>query len=112
MRMDTEEIGAGVTKANLVGRLDISGVQEIDLCFSALSGSCPALTVDLLPGEFIASMGLRTLIVGARTVARKGGKMILLQPTEAVKGVLISSGTDSVVPILHKLDEAIRAVGG
>jgi anti-anti-sigma factor len=112
MRMDTEEVAPGVTKANLVGRLDIVGAQEVDLRFSALSGSCRALIVDLSQVEFIASMGLRTLIVGARTVARKGGKMVLLQPTETVEAVLISSGTDSVVPVLQNLDEAISAVGG
>jgi anti-anti-sigma regulatory factor len=54
---------------------------------------------------------LRMLIVGARTVFRKGGRMVLLQPTAAVEGVLVSSGTDSVVPIQRNLDEAIHAVG-
>jgi anti-sigma B factor antagonist len=112
MRLETEEVAPGVTKANLIGRLDIGGSLEIDLAFSALAGSQRALIVDLSQVDFIASLGLRMLIVGARTVQRKGGRMILLRPPIAVEAVLVSSGTDNVVPILRNLDEAIHAVSG
>ena len=112
MRMQTEEVAPGVVKANLVGRLDIGGSQEIDLAFNALAGTLPALIVDLTQVDFIASMGLRLLIVGARAMARRGGRMALLAPPIAVEAVLISSGTDNVVPIWRRLDDAIRAVGG
>jgi anti-sigma B factor antagonist len=112
MRLETEEVAPGITKANLIGRLDVGGALEIDLAFSALVGAQRAVIVDLSQVDFVASLGLRMLIVGARTVLRKGGSMVLLQPTEAVEGVLISSGTDTVVPIQRNLDEAIHAVGG
>jgi len=112
MRMQTEEVAPGVTKANLAGRLDIGGAQAVDLPFNVLTASSRALILDLSEVEFIASMGLRTIILGARTVARKGGRMVLYRPVAAVEAVLISSGTDNVVPILRDLDEAIRAVSG
>jgi anti-sigma B factor antagonist len=110
MRMTTEEVAPGVTKATLVGRLDITGSQEIELAFNAMAGAHRALIVDLAEVEFIASLGLRLLIVAARTVQRKGGRMILLRPPIEVEAVLLSSGTDNVVPILRNLDEAIHAV--
>jgi anti-anti-sigma factor len=112
MQMTTDEVAPGVTRATLAGRLDIGGSQEIDLQFNALTGSARALIVDLSQVGFIASMGLRLLIVGGRTVARKGGRMVLLAPPNEVEAVLISSGTDSVVPIWRDLGDAIRAVGG
>ena len=112
MRMVTEEVAPGVTKANLTGRLDIGGSQEIDLAFNALAGSQRALIIDLSQVDFIASLGLRLLIVGARTMQRKGGRMVLLAPPIAVEAVLISSGTDNVVPIWRHLDDAIAAVSG
>jgi anti-sigma B factor antagonist len=112
MRMETEEVAPGVTKANLTGRLDIGGTQAIDLPFNAVAGACRALIVDLSQVEFIASMGLRLLIVAARTVQRKGGRMILLGPPIAVEAVLLSSGTDNVVGIVRSLDDAIHAVSG
>jgi anti-sigma B factor antagonist len=104
MRMVTEQVAPGVTKANLTGRLDIGGTQEIDLPFNALAGSQRALIIDLSEVEFIASLGLRLLIIGAR--------MVLLAPPIAVESVLISSGTDNVVPIWRTLDDAITAVRG
>jgi anti-anti-sigma factor len=112
MRMTTDEVAPGITRATLVGRLDIGGSQEIDLVFNALTGAARALIVDLTQVDFIASMGLRLLIIGGRTVARKGGRMVLLAPPIAVEAVLISSGTDNVVPIWRRLDDAIQAVGG
>lgn len=110
MRMQTEELAPGIIKASLSGRLDVGGAQEIDLAFNVLTASCRGLIVDLSQVEFVASMGLRTLITGARTVARKGGRMVLLRPMPAVETVLITSGTDAVVPILHDPDEAVRAI--
>jgi anti-sigma B factor antagonist len=112
MRLETEEVAPGVTKVNLTGRLDIGGSQEIDLAFNAMAGSQRAMIVDLSQVDFIASLGLRLLIVGARTVQRKGGRMVLFRPVIEVEAVLISSGTDNVVPIMRNLDEAIHAVSG
>src|SRR5581483_12115098 len=99
MRMTTEEVAPGVVKATLAGRLDIGGSQEIDLAFNTLAGSQRSLIVDLTQVDFIASLGLRLLIVAARTMQRNGGRMVLLAPPIAVEAVLISSGTDNVVPI-------------
>jgi anti-anti-sigma factor len=112
MHMEIEQVAPGVAKTNLTGRLDIGGSQEIDLAFNALAGSQRALIVDLSQVDFIASLGLRLLIVAARTVQRKGGRMVLFRPPIEVEAVLISSGTDNVVPVLRNLDEAIHAVSG
>jgi anti-anti-sigma factor len=112
MRMETEEVAPGVTKFNLVGHLDIGGTHEIELQFNALCGAQRKVIVDLSQVDFIASLGLRLLIVGARTVQRKGGRIVLFRPPIEVEAVLVSSGTDNVVPILRHLDEAIHAVSG
>lgn len=112
MELATETVAPGVTKVNLVGRMDIVGAQRIDLHFNVIVGSERALIIDLSGVTFIASIGLRTLILGARTVATKRGKMVLYRPTTAVEEVLVSSGTDSVVAIVHDLETAVRAVSG
>ena len=59
---------------------------------------------------FLASMGIRTLLIGAKIVKAKGGFMALLKPTPDVEKVLVSSGTNTVIPILHDLDAAIVTV--
>jgi anti-sigma B factor antagonist len=112
MKMQTDQIGGTVTKASLNGKLDIAGAHAIDLPFNVMVGSKRAIVVDLTDVTFIASMGLRTLIMGAKAVASKGGKMVLLSPTEDVAKVLEDSGTTTIIPIYNDLSEAVSAVGG
>lgn len=112
MQLQIEDIGGGVTKASLNGRLDIAGAQQIDLAFNVMVGSKRAIVVDLSKVDFIASMGLRTLIMGAKTVASKGGKMVLLAPSADVEKVLEDSGTTTILKIHADLADAVAAVGG
>jgi anti-sigma B factor antagonist len=108
--IDTEEVAPGVTKVNLRGRLDANGVQTISTTFDRVARTQEQLIVDLSRVSFIASTGLRTLISGARAVASRDGRMVFLGPEASVEAVLITSGTDAVVPIFQDLIEAICAV--
>jgi len=110
MEMTIETIADGITKVNLTGRFDILAAQQIDLQFNVVAGSHRKVIVDLEQVPFLASMGIRTLLIGAKTVKLKGGRMALLKPSLDVEKVLIASGTDTIVPILHDLDSAITAV--
>jgi anti-sigma B factor antagonist len=112
MDMNIENLSDDVTKINLVGRLDISGALQIDLDFNTVAGSHRKIIVDLEQVPFLASMGIRTLVVGAKAVRSKGGSMVVLKPTPDVEKVLVSSGIDTFIPILHDLDAAIHAVTG
>ena len=108
--VDAEEIVPGVTKVNLRGRLDAAGVQSVDATFARLAQTQEHLLVDLSRVTFIASAGLRTLIAGARTIAARGGRMAFLQPDPSVESVLITSGTDQVIPVFQTLADAVCAV--
>ncbi len=109
--IDTEEVAPGVTKVNLRGRLDANGVQTISTTFDRVARTQAQLIVDLSRVSFIASTGLRTMISAARAVASRDGRMVFLGPEASVESVLITSGTDVVVPIFQDLLEAICAVG-
>ncbi len=112
MEMTIEPLAGEITKVNMVGRLDILGAQKIDLHFSVIVGSHRKIIVDLEQVPFLASMGIRTLLMGAKTVKSKGGRMVLLNPTLDVEKVLIGSGTDTIVRIMKDIDGAIAAVSG
>ena len=112
MRIETEDAAPGVTRAKLIGRMDVAGAMAVDLSFNVLVGAERALIVDLSGVDFVASMGLRTLIMGARTVASKQGRMVFLNPGPDVEKVLLASGANQLAPIFHDLDDAIRAVAG
>ena len=110
MDMTIQDAGNGVSLAVLTGRLDIAGAGQIDLKFNAAAGAPRALIVDLSGVSFIASMGVRLLLIGARTVAAKGGKMALLAPSPDVASVLLTARIDGVVTICATREAAIAAV--
>jgi anti-sigma B factor antagonist len=110
MEMLIEELEGGVTNVVLRGRLDIAGANTIDLGFSAVSGSRRAIVVDLSEVSFLASLGIRVLVMGAKTVASKGGKIALLSPIKDVETVLTTMRIDSLIPIYHDPATARGAV--
>ena len=112
MEIKTEIINGDVTKIILKGRLDLLGVQQIEPHFSAVVESQRKIVVDLQEVPFLASMGIRALIIGGKTVKSRGGRMALLKPTVEVEKVLTGSSTDTVVPIVRDLASAIAAVSG
>jgi anti-anti-sigma factor len=108
--IDTEDVAPGVTKLNLRGRLDANAIQSISPTFDRVARIQTQLIVDLSRVTFIASTGLRTLISTGRSIASRGGRMVFLGPEPSVESVLITSGTDVVVPIYRDLASAIFAV--
>lgn len=110
MNLITEELENGVVWVKLDGRLDIPGAGAIDLRFSALTGSRRSVVVDLSRVTFLASMGMRLLLMGAKTMASKGGRLVLYAPDANVEKVLATAGLDTVIPIHHEQDGAVAAV--
>ncbi|HTW71566.1 MAG TPA: STAS domain-containing protein [Acetobacteraceae bacterium] len=108
--IDAEDVAPGVTKLNLRGRLDAYAIQSISPTFDRMARTQTQLIVDLSRVTFIASTGLRTLISAGRSVASRGGRMVFLGPEPSVESVLITSGTDVVVPIHRDLASAVLAV--
>jgi anti-sigma B factor antagonist len=110
MKMEVEPIATGAVKVILAGRLDITGAGTIDLQFNAIAGSHRGVIVDLASVSFLASIGIRTLLLGAKAVQRRGGTFILLNPVEEVEKVLEVTGVTDLMPIYRNSDEALAAV--
>jgi anti-sigma B factor antagonist len=110
MNMVTEPVGPGVVKVILDGRLDISGAHEIDLQFNAIAGSHRGIVVDLTQVSFLASIGIRTLLLGAKAVQRRGGQFVLLNPIDSVERVLEISGVIDLMPIYRDAEAALAVV--
>jgi len=101
MNLEVAELENGITKVTLSGRLDIEGALKIDSEFNAVAEEKKKVVVDLSDVTFIASLGIRTLIIGAKAAASNGGKMVLLDPQPNVERVLRTSRVDTVIPIAH-----------
>lgn len=110
MQISTEELADGITKVALDGRLDIAGAAAVDLKMNVAAGSARKLLIDLQKVSFLGSMGLRSIVLPARAVHGRGGKVVLFAPAEMVESVLRASGIDTLLPIHHDLAAAIAAL--
>jgi anti-anti-sigma factor len=110
MTISTESMEGDITRVLLDGRLDIEGAAVIDLRMNVLAGSVKFLLIDLQNVSFIGSMGLRSIVIPAQAVRRRGGKVALLGPVPMVEEVLKASNIDQVIPIFHELDAAVAAL--
>ena len=111
MNMQIEALATGVVKVVLAGRMDAAGAGAIDLQFNAIAGSHRGLIVDMGAVDFLASIGIRTLMLGAKTMQRRGGALILLAPRPEVLEVLEITGVLDLLPVVATPEEAARRVG-
>jgi anti-anti-sigma factor len=111
MQISTEEMPGGITRVALDGRMDIAGAAAIDLKMNIIAGSAKKLLIDLQKVEFLGSMGLRSIVLPARAVSSRGGKVVLFAPNEMVESVLKTAGIDTLIPVRHDLDAAITVLG-
>jgi anti-anti-sigma factor len=110
MPIAIQDLDGGVTRVVLSGRIDVAGASQIDMPMSVVGGSKRAVVIDLAAVEFMASMGLRSLVVCAKAILNKKGRVVLLAPQGPVEEVIVTSGIDELIPILHDEAAAIAAV--
>ena len=107
MELTTEQLPDGVERISLAGRMDHVGVQQIDLRFTALTATRPALiVVDVSQVSLLASIGIRTLVSNARALARRGGSMVLAGPQPVVEEVLKLAGVEELIPMYPDVGSA------
>jgi anti-anti-sigma factor len=102
-----EQLDGRILKINLSGRLDVAGSQETDPKLAELTAApISAVIVDLSKVVFLASIGIRTLLVTAKALRSRGGKMVLLNPDASVTKVLEMSGVDMIIGVFRDLNAA------
>jgi anti-anti-sigma factor len=90
----------------------VKGAAEIDLRLSAVTGSGRPIILDLAQVSYLSSMGIRSIVMGAKACRLRGGKLVLLAPADNVEQVLTIAGIHTLVPIYHDIEAAILAVTG
>jgi anti-anti-sigma factor len=102
----------GVTQLSLVGRLDVTGLHEVDAQFHAetTSRQRPAI-VDLGGLEYIASLGMGMLISCASSLKRRGHEMVIVGASGDVDKALRRAGIDQAIPMVAGVDEALGLLG-
>jgi anti-sigma B factor antagonist len=106
------EDAEGVRIIRLAGRMDIEGNDEIALRFNTLAVTGgPSIIVDLSGVEFLGSIGIGTLVTGAKTVKLRQGVLVLCGARSNVLGALQRTNIPGLIPTVGTLDEArVRVV--
>ena len=113
MRLQYVELESGIRLIRLSGALDIHGVRDVELQFVRLcTGENVCVLVDLSRVNYISSIGIPLLINSAKSLAREGGKMALLNPKKPVEGVLELTGIPLIIPIYSDIESATAAFLG
>ena len=110
MPISIHELDGNVTKVVISGRIDIAGARELEMPMAVVAGSRRAVVVDLSAVEFMASLGLRGIVVSAKSIFSKRGKIVLFAPRPEVEEVITTTGIDELIPIFHDEAAAIAAV--
>jgi anti-sigma B factor antagonist len=95
----------------LVGRLDIAGAQVVAIPLATLAGGKTSIVVDMSGVTFVASIGIRHLVLASKAISRHGGKLVLVAPTDMVRDVLVTSGLADLLPIVGTESEAYALLG-
>ena len=99
MDITVEELAAGITKLILHGRLDTTQAVITELPFNKVVTDKRRIIVDLSTVSFLSSYAIRILLVGAKIVDAKGGKLVILCPEGNVAKVLRTAGTAALIPV-------------
>lgn len=99
-----------VTEGNTVtltiaGRLSAPETAEFDAAFTEKTQGMKQALLDFSNVEYIASAGLRSLFSANKKMARQGGEMKLLYPSEEVAEVLQATRFDNLIKIVWREQE-------
>jgi anti-sigma B factor antagonist len=110
MDIAVEEIAGGITKVELRGRFDTTGAVVVELPFNKIVTEKQRVMVDLTAVNFLASYGIRVLLIGAKIAKAKDGKLVIVCPENNVAKVLRTAGTDSLIPVFQNEGAAAAAL--
>lgn len=104
---------AGTTRLTLDGRLDAAGCEKLETQFTAaISAAQGSILVDLTGVDYIGSLGIRLLISTARTVKRRGFRMVIVgaqpQPSDVFETVALAD----LIPIAATESDAKGLLSG
>ena len=99
MQIDKTDLGNSITRLKLAGRLDINGSAMAEIPISLAAKNCQRLVIDMSDVSYVASLGVRHLVMAAKTLDRGGGKLVLFSVTEPVAEVLTTMGITDIIPM-------------
>ena len=99
MQIDKTDLGDSVTRLKLSGRLDINGSAMAEIPLALAAKNCRRLVIDMSEVTYVASLGVRHLVMAAKALDRGGGRLVLFAATAPVTEVLETMGITDIIPL-------------
>ena len=89
--------------------MDASGAPEVEShCKNLIEENCEKILLNMNEVKYISSAGLRTLLVIAKTLKAKNGKLVLCSLSPMVSEVIEISGFSNIILQAENVDTAIK----
>lgn len=113
MELNVIEEADNLTHLVLVGRLDLAGVQKVELAFVTHTGARRKDTiVDVSQMPFVASLGLGMLLNAAKSLHRHHARLILVGAQEMVLVALKAAHLTDLLEVADTVDDAKAMLNG
>ena len=112
MAIRFEDVNERLRRIVLSGRLDTAGSEQIAPQFAELTESAKGgVVVSLSAVKFLSSMAIRVLVMGAKAVQAKGGRMVLhVGDNEVIIRTLEATGINELIPTFPDARDAEKAL--
>ena len=110
MQIEKTDLGESITRLKLAGRLDINGAAMAEIPLALAAKNSRSLMLDMSEVSFVASLGVRHLLTAAKTLDRRGGKVVLFATIAPVAEVLDSMGVTDLILLAPSEAEALDLV--
>ena len=112
MSASFEDVGADLRRITVSGRLDMEGTDTVSArLMELIEEPKKGVVVDISAVRFLASVGIRVLLAGAKAVQRRGGKIaIVVAGGSSVSMSLEATGINELIPVFTDSREAEEAV--
>ena len=109
MDMFQSTTDAGILTLTMNGRLDADTTERFGEALNRfIEQGNHKIILDFAGVDYVSSVGLRALMVGAKRVAPLGGKIVICAPQPRVLKLLEIAGFTSILPIAGTRDEALE----
>lgn len=100
MEVQVVHDGTAPMRLVLVGRLDATGTEQVEVLFMArIRAAATDVLVDMTAVSFVGSLGIRLLISAARLAERAGRKVVLFGAQPPVSEVFRTVALDDLIPV-------------
>jgi anti-anti-sigma factor len=103
-----------VVVANLSGEIDIANAEALgDALARAVPNHAHGLVLDLTRTSYIDSSGIRVLFATDERLRRRGQRLRVVLPTDAlIRRALVMTGVDTVIPLDATAEQALEELDG